>query len=82
MPGITAVPDASARGVFERIFNMSWQKMGMSLIYDLAHNIAKIEKYVVDGKEKTLCVHRKGQPALLGRSIRHCPSATKRPASP
>ncbi|MDD5156139.1 MAG: RtcB family protein [Candidatus Omnitrophica bacterium] len=49
-----------ARNVFERIFGMGWQKMGMHLIYDVAHNIAKIEKYVVDGREKSLCVHRKG----------------------
>ena len=32
----------------------------MDLIYDVAHNIAKIEKHNIDGKEKTLCVHRKG----------------------
>ena len=48
------------RKVFEKIFSMSWQKMGMFLIYDVAHNIAKIEKHTVDGKEKTVCVHRKG----------------------
>ncbi len=48
------------RMAFERIFNLSWQKLGMFLIYDVAHNIAKIEKHIVDGKEKTLCVHRKG----------------------
>ncbi len=48
------------RRVFERVFNMPWDKMGMYLIYDVAHNIAKIENHVVDGKEKTLCVHRKG----------------------
>lgn len=49
-----------ARAVFERIFSKSWQSMGMSLIYDVAHNIAKMERYKVDGKEKVLCVHRKG----------------------
>ncbi|MBI4708122.1 MAG: RtcB family protein [Candidatus Omnitrophica bacterium] len=48
------------RKVFEKIFLKSWQQMGMFLIYDVAHNIAKLEKYVVDGKEKLLCVHRKG----------------------
>jgi tRNA-splicing ligase RtcB len=48
------------REVFARVFGMPWEKMGMYLIYDVAHNIAKIEKHVVDGKEKTLCVHRKG----------------------
>jgi len=45
---------------FEKVFNMSWQKIGMELIYDVAHNIAKIEKYNINGKEKKLCVHRKG----------------------
>ncbi len=54
------------RKSFERVFGMSWQKMGMALIYDVAHNIAKIEKYVIDGKEKLLCVHRKGATRAFG----------------
>ncbi len=49
-----------ARKAFERTLNKSWQNIGMDLIYDVAHNIAKLEKHVIDGKEKTLCVHRKG----------------------
>ncbi|MFA5276252.1 MAG: RtcB family protein [Candidatus Omnitrophota bacterium] len=49
-----------ARLSFERVLGKSWQKLGMSLIYDVAHNIAKIEKYNIDGQEKNLCVHRKG----------------------
>ena len=48
------------REVFERFFNSSYTKLGMSLIYDVAHNIAKFEKHIVDGNEKLLCVHRKG----------------------
>ncbi|MBU0504131.1 MAG: RtcB family protein [Candidatus Omnitrophota bacterium] len=48
------------RKVFEKVLGSSWQKMGMFLIYDVAHNIAKIEKHLIGGKEKTLCVHRKG----------------------
>ena len=36
------------------------KNLNISLVYDVAHNIAKIEKHVVDGKELTLCVHRKG----------------------
>jgi len=35
------------RNIFERVFNSSWQKLGMSLIYDVAHNIAKIERNMV-----------------------------------
>ncbi|MBI4358745.1 MAG: RtcB family protein, partial [Candidatus Omnitrophica bacterium] len=49
-----------ARSVFEGVFSRSWRDLGMSLVYDVAHNIAKFEKHKVDGKEKLLCVHRKG----------------------
>ncbi len=49
-----------ARGVFEKVFNMGPKDLGMDLVYDVAHNIAKIEKYNINGKERTLCVHRKG----------------------
>jgi len=54
------------RKAFEKVFAQSWQKLGMSLIYDVAHNIAKIEKYTIDGKEKKLCVHRKGATRAFG----------------
>jgi len=49
-----------AREVFERVFRRSWQDLGMSLVYDVAHNIAKIERYRIDGKERSLCIQRKG----------------------
>jgi len=49
-----------ARQVFERVFERSWESMEMALIYDVAHNIAKFERYRVNGGERTLCVHRKG----------------------
>ncbi len=48
------------REVFAEFFGKSWESLQMSLIYDVAHNIAKIERHTVDGREKTLCVHRKG----------------------
>ena len=48
------------RSVFEKIFSKSWADMGLHLVYDVAHNIAKIERHKIDGKERTLCVHRKG----------------------
>lgn len=54
------------RGAFERVFECSWQKMQMGLVYDVAHNIAKIETHVVDGHEKKLCVHRKGATRAFG----------------
>lgn len=48
------------RLVFEKIFNKSWSALGLDLVYDVAHNIAKMEKHKVNGREKILCVHRKG----------------------
>ncbi|MFC1515006.1 RtcB family protein, partial [Candidatus Omnitrophota bacterium] len=54
------------RESFEKVFTKSWQSLGMHLIYDVAHNIAKFEKYTIDGKEKTLCVHRKGATRAFG----------------
>ncbi|MCX5686808.1 MAG: RtcB family protein [Candidatus Omnitrophica bacterium] len=49
-----------ARLVFEKVLHMGPKDLGMDLIYDVAHNIVKIEKYNINGKEKMLCVHRKG----------------------
>ncbi len=48
------------REAFMRVFGASPRTLGMGLIYDVAHNIAKIENHVVDGQKKRLVVHRKG----------------------
>lgn len=48
------------RETFEDIFRAGATKLGLSLVYDVCHNIAKIEKHVVNDKEKKVCVHRKG----------------------
>lgn len=48
------------REAFMKVFNMSPRDLGMKLIYDVAHNIAKIEEHTVDGKKMKLIVHRKG----------------------
>jgi tRNA-splicing ligase RtcB len=50
-----------AREVFARIFGKSWEELGMALVYDVAHNIAKFEDHSVGrGQTKQVCVHRKG----------------------
>jgi len=49
-----------AREALVRVFGKSPRELGMEQIYDVAHNIAKIEKHTVDGKRLTVCVHRKG----------------------
>ncbi len=48
------------RKSFERVFNQTESDLEMKLVYDVAHNIAKVEKHKVDGKERKVVVHRKG----------------------
>ncbi len=49
-----------ARKAFERVFKQSESDLDMKLIYDVAHNIAKVEKHKIDGELKSVVVHRKG----------------------
>ncbi|MDD4859157.1 MAG: RtcB family protein [Dehalococcoidales bacterium] len=48
------------RDAFCRVLELSDRDAGLELIYDVTHNMAKIEEHTVDGKKETLCVHRKG----------------------
>jgi len=48
------------RETFEQVFRMGPKDLKLDLIYDVCHNIAKLEHHTVDGKKKKLCVHRKG----------------------
>jgi len=49
-----------ARESFVKVLGKSQRELGMEQIYDVAHNIAKLEQYNVEGKRQTLCIHRKG----------------------
>ena len=48
------------RESFEQVFKLGPRDLGLELVYDVAHNIAKIEDHTVDGKKMKLCIHRKG----------------------
>ncbi len=48
------------RESFCRVMGKREEDAGLELIYDVAHNIAKIEEHEVDGKKMRVCVHRKG----------------------
>lgn len=43
-----------------RFFGLSWEALGYRLIYDLAHNIGKVEEHQIDRGRKKVLVHRKG----------------------
>jgi tRNA-splicing ligase RtcB len=50
-----------AREIFAQVFGKPWERLGMDLVYDVAHNIAKFEYHDVGGgRQKQVCVHRKG----------------------
>ena len=48
------------RDSFSRVLGKSPEKLGMRQVYDVAHNIAKIEEHTIDGHKVKVCVHRKG----------------------
>ncbi|MFH2013021.1 MAG: RtcB family protein [Pseudomonadota bacterium] len=48
------------RNTLEQVLKMGPKKLKLDLIYDVCHNIAKIEEHQIEGKVKKLCVHRKG----------------------
>ncbi|AEH61525.1 protein of unknown function UPF0027 [Methanosalsum zhilinae DSM 4017] len=48
------------REVFEQVFGRDAESLGMDLVYDVAHNVAKLEEHIIDGRKKKVYVHRKG----------------------
>jgi len=65
------------RLTFEKIFRQSFQALGMFLVYDVAHNIAKLERHSVDGQKRLLCVHRKGATRAFAPGAEGLPAAYK-----
>jgi tRNA-splicing ligase RtcB (3'-phosphate/5'-hydroxy nucleic acid ligase) len=49
-----------AKKSFLHTFNMDESDLNFRLVYDVCHNIAKIEEHEIEGKLKSVCVHRKG----------------------
>jgi tRNA-splicing ligase RtcB len=48
------------REVFSNVFKQDPEKLGMHMLFDIAHNRATFEKHEVDGEVKEVIVHRKG----------------------
>lgn len=53
------------REAFSEILNSSSDDLGMEVVYSLAHNIAKTEEHIVDGRRRKLMLHRKGATRAL-----------------
>ena len=59
------------------VFGRPARDLGMSIVYDVSHNLAKLETYTVEGRERTLCVHRKGATRAFGTHHAELPDRYK-----
>ncbi len=55
-----------ARQAFAAAFGVAAAQTGMDLVFDVAHNLAKVESHEVVGRQRLLCVHRKGATRAFG----------------
>jgi tRNA-splicing ligase RtcB len=63
----------SARNVFVEIFSGKVRNPGLYQVYDLAHNIGKIETHMVEGETMQVCIHRKGATRSFGPGTQGLP---------
>ncbi len=63
------------RQSFEQVLGQKAEDMDMKLVYDVCHNIAKLEEHEVDGKRRKVYVHRKGATRAFGPGRDEVPSA-------
>jgi len=70
------------RGAFEKSFRKSAKHLSLEVVYDVAHNIAKIEEYEIEGKMKKLCVHRKGATRAFPEGEKSLPESYRKIGQP
>ena len=70
------------REVFSRVLGKGPEKLGMKQVYDVAHNIAKIEEHVIDGRKLKVCVHRKGATRAFPAGHKDTPDCYKKIGQP
>ncbi|MBU2496625.1 MAG: RtcB family protein [Nanoarchaeota archaeon] len=70
------------REVFSKMFGKSAEKLEMHQVYDVAHNIAKKEKFVIGNKYKEVLVHRKGATRAFGAGREETPAKFRQLGQP
>jgi tRNA-splicing ligase RtcB len=73
---------AWVRETFEQVLGKSPDDMRLGVIYDVCHNIAKWENHIVNGKERRLCVHRKGATRAFPPGHAQIPAAYRKIGQP
>jgi tRNA-splicing ligase RtcB len=70
------------REVFSQIFGRSAEDLGMRMVYDVAHNTAKLERHEVDGETRSLLVHRKGATRAFAPGMEGLPDRYRQTGQP
>lgn len=70
------------REVFSEVFGRSAEDLGMHMVYDVAHNTAKLENHQVDGQMKKLLIHRKGATRAFGPGEEGLPARYRKIGQP
>ncbi len=71
-----------AREAFQTVFKQSSESLGLDLVYDVCHNIAKFEEHEFDGKKEKVCVHRKGATRAFWKGRKEIPIAYRNVGQP
>jgi len=70
------------RDAFSKVFHRDAESMDMHLVYDVCHNIAKLEKHSYDGTSAEVLVHRKGATRSFGPGHPDIPAPYRRIGQP
>ena len=70
------------RESFSKVLGKSPEALNMKQIYDVAHNIAKIEEHAIDGRKLKVCVHRKGATRAFPAGHKDVPTLYKEVGQP
>jgi tRNA-splicing ligase RtcB len=62
-----------ARRSFEEVFGGKKVRWELTQVYDITHNMAKIETHTIDGRKEKVCVHRKGATRAFGPGFEGLP---------
>ena len=70
------------REVFSDVFQRDPRDLGMQMVYDVAHNTAKLEKHPVGGKNRELLIHRKGSTRAFAPGMEGIPACYRETGQP
>ena len=70
------------RESFEKVLGQNAEDMDMGIVYDVCHNIAKLEEHIIDGKKRRVYVHRKGATRSFGPGKNEVPSKYREVGQP